>query len=474
MSSNASSVFAQKPAGFRGALWRPGDTEYGHSRAIFNMRTDKAQPAAILHPLDDKDVAVAARVALETGTPIALRSGGHGIDGSAMPDGAIVIALGAFKRIDIDAREGRVRLGTGVLLGEMDTALERHRLCVPAGTVSSTGIAGLCLGGGVGFNSRRFGATVDSLVACDVVTLDGRTIRASAEEHPDLFWALRGGGGNFGIVTGFEFLTHALPALVSAAFIFFPLESGGEVLPAVRDYMLSAPRELCVIGALTQCPPLPPVPAHRHGENVVILVVVHTGATAVAERLFSELSKLGPAIATMAKPDSWSHVNRLLDAVAPYGRRAYTKGGYVTDLTDDIVAIALRHAALAPPPTGLPAPSTVQNFLAMGGAISEDVAECATAFSREGAGWLWEAVSQWDSREDDQAFEAWTHALLEDMQPHLRSNGYINLTTDQGPEWRRGVWGAPSKYDRLLEAKTAWDPGNLLRFNKNIPPRAPR
>lgn len=472
MTMPASQAFAHLPAGFRGALWRPGDQEYSRSRSIFNMRTADAQPAGILHPLDEKDVALVARLANDTGTPIALRSGGHGIDGSAMPDGAIVMDLTAFKRIDVDARRGRVRLGTGVLLGEMDTALEQHRLCVPAGTVSSTGIAGLCLGGGVGYNSRKYGATVDSLVSCDVVTVDGRTIRASADEHPDLFWALRGGGGNFGIVTGFEFITHPLPALVSAAFIFFPLDSGGEVLPAVRDYMLSAPRELCVIGALTQCPPLPPIPAHLHGENVVILVAVYTGATAAGERMFNELSGLGPTIATMAKPDSWSHVNRLLDAVAPYGRRAYTKGGYVTDMTDEIVAVALRHAAMAPAPTALPAPSTVQNFLAMGGAISEDFTESSTAFSREGAGWLWEAVSQWDSPQDDQPFEAWTHALHEDMKPHLRPNGYINLTTDQGPDWRRRVWGEEIKYQRLLEAKAVWDPGNLLRFNKNIPPRA--
>jgi FAD/FMN-containing dehydrogenase len=471
MTLRNSSMFADLPSEFRGARWRPGQDDYARSRAIYNMRTNQAQPALILQPIDAQDVAAAMRFANHTGTPIAVRAGGHGIDGTAMPDGAVVLDLGRLKNVTIDSSAGRVQLGAGVTLGEMDSALEKYRLVVPAGTVSTTGVSGLCLGGGVGYNTRKYGATVDSLLSCEVVTVDGRVVRASETENPDLFWASRGGGGNFGVVTSFEFRTHPLPKVISAAFIPFPLDSASEALLGLRDYMISAPRELCVVGALTECPPLPPVPAEYHAKPVAMFVVVYTGMPAVAERIIHELSALGPALATLAMRENWSTVNRMLDVVAPTGRRVYSKGGYLSDLNEDIVNVAVRHAAKAPPPSAYPKPATVQNFLAMGGAITDDFSEQSTAFSREGAGWLWEAVGQWDSPKDDAAFEAWPQGVHAEMKPYLRSNGYINLTMDQGPQWRRGIWGDAHKYERLVAAKKTWDPHNLLRFNKNIPPK---
>ena len=463
-------VFKHFPTDFRGELLRPRDPGYTAARAIYNMRDSEATPALIARAADEQDVLAVARFATETGTPLAVRAGGHGSDGTAMPDGALVVDVTALTAIDVDKATGVVRLGAGVLLGEMDIALEQYGLVVPSGTVSTTGVAGLTLGGGVGYNMRRYGATVDSLLACDVVTLDGRRVRASETENPDLFWALRGGGGNFGVVTGFEFQGRPMQREVAAGFVPFDLEHAPEVLAALREHMPTAPRELSVIAALTQCPPLPPVPGDKHGAEVLMLVVVYTGPPDKAEAVTDALAALGPSIGKVIQPMPWSVANRMLDAIAPFGRRMYMKGVYLSELGDDVIDIMVRHAANHEPQTTPPLPSTVQNIWAMGGAISEDYDEDSMAFSREGAGWFWETVTQWDLPEHDKAFQSWVDGVHAELEPHVRDNCYINLSTDMGPEWRRGVWGSPEKYARLTQAKTTWDPQNLLRFNKNIEP----
>jgi len=456
----------------KGAVWQPGDAGYATSRAIWNMRTAQHRPACIVQVLDVQDIVTVMRYCNDTGTPVAVRSGGHGVDATAMPDGAVVLDLTAFKTIDYDPRTAQARVGAGVLLGEIDREMEKHRRVVPAGTVSSTGLAGLVLGGGIGFNSRKYGASVDNLVACDIVTTEGRLVRASATENEDLFWAIRGGGGNFGVATAFEFMTRPLPAQISAAFICFPLDVAGELILAMRDFMVSAPRELTVVGAVTQCPPFPTVPEQFHATNILIITAVFTGLPEKADILVNELTGLGTPIAVMPVKGSWSEINSMLDPTAPTGRRFFTRGGYLTDLNRSLVDAAIEQAARAPAPTHYPHPSTGQNFISFGGALTEDFDEGSTAFSREGANWLWEAVAQWDDAADDGPHEAWADEALQRMQPFLRSNGYINLTLDQGPEWRKAIWGSADKYARLVQAKKKWDPQNLLRFNKNIPPES--
>lgn len=460
--------FADFPAEFRGPRFRPGEVGYSEARAIYNAITDHKQPALIARARDELDVITAVRYAADAGVPLAVRSGGHGVDGSVMPDGGLVLDMSALKTVVVDTAAGTARLGSGVLLGEMDRALVRYGLCVPAGTVSTTGVAGLTLGGGVGYNMRRLGATVDNLIACDVVTTDGRSVRASEDENPDLFWALRGGGGNFGIVTNFEFRASGIPSIVSAGFIPFALDQATEVMQGLREYMPSAPRELSVIGAFTHCPPLPPVPSAFHGAPVLMLVVVYTGPVDESDTVIRRLAALGDAAAVAVQPMPWPAANSMLDMIAPLGRRVYTKGAYLSTLSDDAVDIAIAHTASAPPDTAPPVPSTVQNFWALGGAISEDTAEGAMAFSREGASWFWEVATQWDDPAVDEVYRSWADGLHADLLPHVRSNCYVNLSTDQGPQWRRGVWGAPEKYQRLAEAKTKWDPENMLRANKNI------
>lgn len=456
------------PEGFRGPVFYPGSEDYVKARAIYNTRMGDQQPAAIARALDTADVVTLARYASEKHIPLAVRAGGHGVDGSAMPDGALVLDLTAFKDITVDEPTSRVRLGAGVLLGEMDPALNDHGLVVPSGTVSTTGVAGLTIGGGVGYNMRRYGATVDNLNSCEVVTTDGRVVQANKDENADLFWALRGGGGNFGIVTDFEFQARPMRPVVSAGMIPYAHNEAPAVMRALREYMPTAPRELAVIAALTQCPPLPPVPAEMHGQDVLMFVVVFSGSPEQSDTAINELAACGTPATIAVAPTPWPVANSMLDVIAPYGRRVYTKGGYLSQLTDDAIEIGVKHAATAPPRTAPPAPSTVQNFWSLGGAISEDFEEDSCAFSREGATWFWEVATQWDEEKDDQKFMTWADELHADLRPCLRDNCYINLTTDLGPEWRSGAWGSARKHRRLVEAKSKWDPDNMLRHNKNI------
>jgi hypothetical protein len=463
-------AFTDFPTGFDGALLRPGEPAYAEARTIFNAHTDDAMPAMIARADTPAAVVTIARYAAETGTALAVRAGGHGVDGSAMPDGALVADLSRLTTIDVDRDSGRVRVGAGVLLSSLDAALSPFGLVVPSGTVSTTGIAGLTLGGGIGYNMRRYGATVDTLLSCDVVTSDGRQVRTSAEENPDLFWALRGGGGNFGIVTSLEFQAEPLPQQVMAGFLLFPIDQAHDVLAGLREHMPTAPRELAVVAVLTRCPPMPPIPPEHHGRDVLMPMIVYTGADNRADAVIGELAALGEPVTRAVAPMPWLAANQMLDAIAPPRRRYYSKGGYLAGLDEEVIDVVVGQALSAPPATSHMLPSAVQNLWAMGGAISDDHDENETAFSREGANWLWEIVTEWDRPEDDSTFHTWVDGARRSIGQHLRSNCYVNLSTDNGPAWRRGVWGSPQKYARLVQAKTTWDPHNLLRFNKNIEP----
>ena len=462
--------FLDFPAAFGGPVLRPGDAGYSDARAIFNARKIEDTPALIARAADEADVLTAVRYAADTGNALAVRSGGHGIDGSVMPHGGLVLDVSQLKRTELDQQTGVARLGAGVLLGEMDQFLNDYGLVVPAGTVSTTGVAGLTLGGGIGFNTRRYGATVDSLLACDVVTTDGRRVRASAQENADLFWALRGGGGNFGVVTAFEFQAHPIPSTVAAGFIVFDLDQADEVMTQLSDHMPTAPRELGVICAIAHCPPLPGVAADSVGELMVLLAIVYSGPEDHTDAVVGGLSGLGRPNVTAVQRVPWPTANSMLDALAPYGRRAHSAGGYLSKLTSPAIRIAVAHAEISPKPTAPPAPSAVQEIWAAGGAFSDDFAEDSAALSREGARWFWEAAAFWDDPADDHRLMSWIDALRTEIRPQLQSNCYVNLSVDQGPEWRRGIWGSADKYRRLVEAKTKWDPHNMLRANKNIEP----
>ncbi|MFG2475544.1 FAD-binding oxidoreductase [Streptomyces fagopyri] len=455
------------PAEFRGAVLRPGDDEYDAARALYQGRAADEGPALIARCADEEDVAAVLRYASAQGIPVAVRGGGHGSDGYAMPGGALVIDLSGMRAITVDPETRVVRAEPGVKLGEMDAAAQRHGLAVPAGTVSSTGVAGLTLGGGVGFLMRRHGATVDNLLACDVITVDGRKVRADETENTELFWALRGGGGNFGVVTSLEYRAHPVGPDVVAGQLIFPIDQAADVLGKLSAHLATAPRELGLLVAIADAPPLPMLPKRVHGKPALILVVVYTGEPATADEVVEPLAALGRPLADLVTKTTWVQANSMLDAVAPYGMRMNLRGGYLPTLSDDAVDVLLEHVATVP---AKPGDIYSINISFMGGAISEDVDEDATAFSREGAAWLWEAICKWDAPECDAQYDEWATTLTEAMRPHTLTNGYANLTDDLGEEWRRGVHGSEAKHRRLRSIKATWDPHNLLRFNKNIAP----
>lgn len=455
---------------FKGEILRPGEKGFVESRYLANMRWEGRDPVVIVRPRSAEEVASVMRYASARAIPVGIRSGGHGVDGDAMPEGQLVIDMTAFKDIQFDKEKGQARLGAGVLLGEMDRACEKEGVVVPAGTVSTTGVTGLTLGGGVGYNMRRFGATVDSLLSCEVVTADGRIVTASETENPDLFWALRGAGHNFGVVTSLTFKAHPFHPMVGAGVVLYHLEDAPAVLKKLRHHMKSAPRELCVIGALVPTPDMPGIPEQYWDVVMLSLLTVYTGGADKLDGVIGELAALGTPAAVAVATVPWSIANSMLDKAAPYGRNVHTRGGYFAELTDEIIDITTSRAAKAPEPTA-PGPSSVQNIWFMGGAISEDFDEDSVSFSRENTDIFWECVGQWDGHERGQEFVDWVNGVGDALQPLMLGNGYCNLTTDRGTEWLSRLYGKPAKWERLRELKTKWDPQNLFRFNKNIKPK---
>ncbi|WP_432192544.1 FAD-binding oxidoreductase [Streptomyces sp. bgisy027] len=455
--------------GFRGAVLRGGDAGFDAARVVFNGRAADTPPALIARCVDEDDVAAALRYASARDLPVAVRGGGHGADGYAMPGGALVLDLSGMREITVDPRTRTVRAQAGVVLGELDAATQEHGLVVPSGTVTTTGIAGLTLGGGIGHLMRRFGATVDNLLACEMITVDGRKVHADEMENPDLFWALRGGGGNFGVVTAFEYRAHTLGPEVVSGQIVFPGEQAAAVLSKLHPFMADAPRELGLGTTLTVAPPLPGLPEEVHGKPVLILIPCHTGPRGDAEEIIGRLTALGTPVLDTVGPTTWLKTNSMLDAVVPYGRRTTVRGGYLATLGEAVVDTLVERLAAVPDAPGTM--STI-NVWSLGGAISEDVGEDATAFSRKGASWLWECAPVWTERVHDASFDEWAEATRSALSPYTLPNAYTNLTQDMGEAWRRGVFGSAAKYRRLAEVKAVWDPRNLLRHNKNMTPAA--
>lgn len=460
--------FSDFPSSFAGEALRPGDPGYAEARAIHNTRHDRRQPALIARCTDADDVATVVDYAVRRDVSIAIRGGGHSVDGSAMPDGALVVDCSPMKRVAVDPEAGLARVEAGVLLGEMDAATQAHGLAVPSGTVSTTGAAGLILGGGIGYLTRRHGMSVDNLVSIELVTVDGRRLTASEDEHPDLFWGMRGAGHNLAIATALTLNAHPVGPDVVSGLLVYPIDQAVAILGGIDAAMAAAPRELAVHPVALPAPPLPGLSAAVVGTPVLGFVVVWVGDPAEADRAIRPVAGLGEPILDTVGPSSWTEANALLDVLAPPGRRQRNRGGYIAGFTEAIAERVVDRVHRAPAPTA-PGPSVAIGFPCLGGA-GFDTAEGSMAYSREGALWLYEVIGQWDGAERDADFDAWVNGTADALTPHSLRNSYVNLSADVGPTWRRRVYGAPEKWERLRALKAEWDPENRLRHNKNIPP----
>jgi FAD/FMN-containing dehydrogenase len=449
--------------GFQGSTIEPGDSGYAAARRVWNGTVDR-YPALIARPRTRRDVAAAVQFARAQDLPLAIRGGGHSIAGHSTCDHGVVVDLAELRRVSVDPVKRRARVGGGALLGDLDRASQAHGLAVPAGQVSHTGVGGLTLGGGIGYLTRAHGLTIDSLLSAEVVTAAGEIVRASAEVHPDLFWGLRGGGGNFGIVTEFEFALHDVGPLVYAGVFAFPFERAGEILRASRDLMADAAEELSIHEILITVPSHEPFPPELQGRRAVFLVPVHVGGEGQARADLAPLRRLGPSF-DLVGPMPYLALQSMIDHDNRAGLGHHSRSHWLAGYEDQLIDLLIEHFAQAPSPLAHVVTAR------MGGAVTRVPAD-ATAFRhREAANLLW-IIGYWPDPDDDAApHRAWVDGLFDAAAPFSTGGVYVNGLENEGPERVRAAYGGET-FARLAALKQRWDPENVFRLNHNIPPSA--
>jgi FAD/FMN-containing dehydrogenase len=445
---------------FRGEVIPPGDPGYDAARRVWNAMIDK-RPSVIARPRDAADVATAVDFACQHGLPVAVRCGGHSVAGKGVCDDGLLIDLSLMKGVRIDPERRTARARGGVLWGEYDRETQAFGLASPGGRVTTTGIGGFTLGGGYGWLSPRYGLACDNLISAEVVTADGRVLTASESENADLFWGLRGGGGNFGVVTSYEFRLHPVGPTLVGGMLIHPLEQAGEVLRAYRDYVDEGPDELSTAFALFPAPPEPFIPDHLQGRTVLGIIACHCGDLEDGDRAVRPLRELGPPAVDLVGPMPYTDLQALLDPTAPPGWRWYNTGEHLSGLSDQAIDVLTRHA-----PKGL-APLTQIVVFRHGGAVSR-IGEDATAFSNRDPAYLLHPLAAWLEPADDDRHIAWLRELARDMEPFTTGGVYLNFSPEGDDHLLDGY--GPRKYARLVALKEKYDPANLFRFNHNVRP----
>ncbi|MEU6387771.1 FAD-binding oxidoreductase [Streptomyces sp. NPDC046939] len=446
---------------FHGRLTGPDDSAYDAARAVYNAMIDR-RPALVVRCADAGDVARVIAFARRHGLPLAVRGGGHHGAGLGTCDGGVVADLSLMNSVEVDPAARTVRVGGGATWGLVDAATHEHGLATPSGIISTTGVGGLALGGGLGHLSRRFGLTVDNILAADVVLADGTRVRAAADENTDLYWAIRGGGGNFGVVTAFTFRLHALDTVVAGP-TFWPAERSAEVLAAYRDFLPSAPRDVNGFFMYASVPPAPPFPGELHLRKVCAVVWCHThGDSEAAARATAPLLDALPepllhAVAPMPHPALQS----MFDGLYPPGDQWYWRADFVRDIPDEAVAL---HAKFGPE---APTPQSTMHLYPIDGAV-HDHAASDTAFHYRDSRW----ASVYAGVDPDPAnaglVKRWTVDYFDALHPYSAGGAYVNMMMDEGQERVRASYRG--NYARLARIKAALDPENVFRLNQNIEP----
>jgi FAD/FMN-containing dehydrogenase len=411
------------------------------------------RPALIARCADADDIAAAVRFAREQDLALSIRGGGHNVAGLAVSDGGLMIDCAPMKGIALDPQTQTARAQPGVLWGEFDAATQEHGLATVGGVVSTTGIAGLTLGGGQGWLTGKYGLTLDNLLSADVVTADGERVRASAEEHPELFWALRGAGANFGVVTSFEYQLHPVGPTVLGGMVVHPLANAREVLRFHREFVASQPDELTTYAALLTTP---------DGAQVVALVCCYAGPPDEGERVVAPLRQFGPPLADMIGPMPYVAVQGMIGEGFPAGRLNYWKSSLLADLSDEIIEALADFAARVPSPLSAIA---IADTHGAHGRVASD----ATAYAHRDLPFDLVILSSWTDPAETDRNITWTRGLYDAVRPHTGAGVYVNdLDRDEGQERVREAYGA--NYARLVEVKQRWDPDNVFRTNHNIVP----
>ena len=446
-------------AEFGGEIVTSTSPGYDERRAVFNSMIDR-RPALIARCADESDVVAALRFARANDLEVAVRGGGHSVPGHATCDGGIVIDLSPMKRIEVDPQTRTAVAQAGLTWAEFDKATQEHALAVTGGRVGSTGISGLTLGSGSGWLERRLGLTCDSLLAARVVVADGRVLSVSDDEHADLFWGIRGGGGNFGIVTEFTFRLHPVGPVITAGIMIYPRERAPEVLRHYRAFIESAPDEVGGACAFITAPPDPALPDHLRGKPAVGILYSHAGPVEEGERVAAKLREL-PADVDMVQPMPYTVLQTLIEGPNQPGHRNYWRAENLSSLDDAAIDAFVAQAE------GIRSPFTQLIILPVGGAIAR-TADDATALSGRHAPWQYHALALWDDPADDDANIAWARGVSDALAPHVEPGVFLNFTSDQGESRVRSSYGA--KYDRLVAIKDSYDPDNVFHLNQNIKP----
>jgi len=447
---------------FAGDVITPDHPAYDDQRRIWNGEIDR-RPAVLARCQGASDVAAALRWARDRGLPVAVRGGGHGIAGHSLVDDGVVLDLSGMRGTVVDPTTRSVAAQGGALNAHVDREGQAFGLAMTSGYISHTGIAGLTLGGGIGHLMRKMGLAIDALRSCQVVTADGSIVRASEVEHPDLFWGLRGGGGNFGVVTDFTFELQPLGPTILAGLIAWPADEAPQVLAFLRDFMADAPDEVGLMANLRLAPALPLFPEHLHGKPIIGLVATYAGSVEEGERVLAPVRALGnPVLDTIAAKPYAAH-QKFLDPAVPHGRHYYWKSHRLGQLTEDIIAIICEHLETISSPL-----STVPIF-SFGGAMSR-VPEDATAFPHRDASHDINIVASWlpEQAGDADRHMGWVRTLFEALEPHSRGV-YVNFTSDDASDRVRVAY-TDAQWARLTALKAKYDPTNFFRLNANIPP----
>jgi FAD/FMN-containing dehydrogenase len=446
-------------ATFAGETITPDHPEYDRARTVWNGSFDR-RPAVIGRCSSTADVIEVVKFARESGLPLAVRGGGHSLAGLSAVEGGVVLDLSRLQAVEVDPESRIARVEPGVTWGTYDAATQAKGLASTGGLISTTGVSGLTLGGGIGWLMRRRGLACDNLLAAEVVTASGDVLRANASEAPELLWGLRGGGGNFGVVTRFEFRVHPMGPVVGGLALW-PIERGREVLRAYRDWAAELPDEFTTMAAVITAPPAAFVPAGLAGRKVVALLGCWCGGEADGIAALAPMRKLGPT-ADVFGPMPYAGLQSMLDEGAPPGMRNYVRSGYLPDMSDALIDVVLEHGAR------MPSPFSQLHLHQMGGAVAR-VGEHDTAFGHRRAAFAYNIVSTWVDRSEDGTHERANRDVVEAMGPFATDGVYVNFLGNEGQDRVRAAYGE-QKYARLARLKRELDPGNLFRLNQNIEP----
>ena len=445
---------------FRGELILPDDSGYDDARKVWNGSIDR-HPALIARCADAADVAAAVEVAAAAGLPVAVRGGGHSFPGHSVCDAGMVIDLAPMKAIRVDLQKRTVRAQAGVLLGELDRETQPFGLVVPAGIVTHTGLAGLTLGGGIGWVMRKYGLTIDQLISVEMVTANGELVKASAGENADLFWGIRGGGGNFGIVTEFEFRLCPLGPEVMAGPVFWLMEDAPGVLRFYRDWIADCPDELMTIVVQRRAPALPAVPPELVGRHVVAVVACYAGPVEEGQEVLRPLKSFGTPVLDLCMPKPFLTHQGMFDPSFKPGWWYYVRSCDVAGLTDEVIDIVVEHGKR------IVSPISSIALWQMGGAVAR-VGEDETAFNGRNAGFTFNINGNSMSADGFAAERQWSRDYWSALAPY-HTGVYVNFLMEEGEDRVRQAYGAP-KYERLKALKRRYDPQNLFRLNQNIRP----